>query len=103
MAIGKFLEKRFKNKEVELLVDHDAEWIQYSQASVVNGMVLHAIFVGYDVDCEIITMKCIHNDDYFYISESFIQMFWEPGVKISEVAKTVLNTGKKLFKGNDIF
>ena len=105
MSIGKFLEKNFKNQEVELFVDHDVEWISYAETTKINGMIVHGVFIAFDEETGIITLEAIHDKQTFYISEGFIQMFWKPGFRCTESVK-VFWSGQKLNKsgkGRDIF
>jgi hypothetical protein len=104
MSIGLFLEKNFKNQEVELLVDHDIEWVLYAEAHKINGMVVHCVFVSYDAECNILTLSSLDDHQLFYICEDFVQMFWRPGFKCTESLKA-LWSGQKLYKpgkGRDI-
>jgi hypothetical protein len=95
--VGKFLEKHFKNKEVEISIGEELEWISYSDSETFNRTLIQATFIEYDEECEILVMRNTKNTT-FYIAEDIVQMFWAPGFKILESIKTTINTGKKLIK-----
>jgi len=99
--IGKFLEKRFKNKEVHLYSGMDREWITYADSSMINGTVVTGIFSEYDEECGVLIMKTLNQSGELYISEDSIEMFWAPGFKILENTITIMNTGQRVFNGKN--
>ena len=55
--LGKFFEKQFKNKEVELYVGVEREWITYSDSSAINSNLLCVIFLEYDENGKVVKKK----------------------------------------------
>lgn len=101
--IGKFLEKKFLNKEVEFYTGFDSEWIDYSDTNTINGAIICGVFREYDEECGVITLSSVHDGTLFYVAEDTIEMIWEPGLKIVKTIKTMINTGQKLYnKQRDI-
>jgi hypothetical protein len=96
--IGKFLNKKFLNKEVELYIGNESEWINYSDSSTINISIVCGIVKEYDAECGILTMASVFDGSLFYICEDTIQMVWEPGFKASKTIKSMLNTGSKLYQ-----
>lgn len=95
--IGKFFEKRFKNKEVEFYTGLDREWITYADSSTINGTLISAIYKEYDEDSGVMTFLTVDGKHEIYIAETAIEMFWEPGVSLMEYSKTIMNTGQGAF------
>jgi len=95
--IGLFLEKNFKNKHVELYTGDESDYIHYNDTDTFNRAIICGIFVSYDKDSGVITLVDTVGTKFF-ISESAIQMFWEPGFNILTCTKTTMNTGKQWIK-----
>lgn len=96
--IGKFIVSKFKNKEIEIFTSNENEFVHYSDADALAWTLIKAIVVDYDEESGVITLKSIMNRKIFYIDESKIEMFWEPGFNISECTsntKRALQGGKK--------
>jgi len=104
MGVGLFLQKHFQNKEIEFLSTMDAaEWILKAESNQINHLIIHAIFIAYDQECEVITFAPIYDQNLkFYVAESNIIKFWEPPLNIMRSAKTTV-AGHKLYdKKRDI-
>jgi hypothetical protein len=99
MGLGSFFEKNFKNKEVEILVNHDLEWVQYAEAQSISNMIIRATFISYDNDSGVLVFNT--GTQEFYVSEQYIQMFWTPGFKLLENVRSMRNTGQKLYNKKD--
>jgi len=98
MGLGKFLEKNFKGKQVELMVNRDFEWLQYAEYTVINSLVIFGTFVSYDEESEVITMLSRDKQE-FYLDEKFILSIWQPGFNILRNCKDMINSNNRLLGG----
>lgn len=98
MSLGKFINKKFKNKEIEILIQSDSEWVSYSEADIINKMVLHVIVIDYDKECDVLTLKSLDEETTFYLDATHALMCWESGNNIMNSTKSLINTGTKLYK-----
>ena len=95
--IGKFFEKRFKNKEVEFYTGLDREWINYADSNTINGTLVTAVFEEYDEESGVLIFTTLDGKHEIFVSEDAIEMFWEPGFSMMEHSKTIMNTGQRAF------
>jgi hypothetical protein len=95
--LGKFFEKRFKGKEVELYTGIDREWITYADSTTINGTLMRVIFKEYDEDSGVLIFTTSDGEHEIYVSEDAIEMFWPPGFHLIEHSRTVMNTGQRIF------
>ncbi len=95
--IGKFLEKRFKNKQIEFYTGIDREWINYADSTTINGTLITAIYKEYDEESGVLIFTTLDGDHEIYVSEDAIEIFWRPGFHLMEHSRTVMNTGQRVY------
>jgi len=99
---GKFIAKNLMNKELELFVDIDSEWLSYADGSVQSYTLIVATATAYDEESGVLTMVNSFNQK-FYLCEEFIRSFWESksGFKFDESTTSTLRHGKGLLKSRN--
>lgn len=98
-SIGKFMETHLKGKRIEMYIGDQAEWVNYSDASVMSYAVIVGIFKAYDEKSGVITFV---SDDgkIFYMVESKVGVFWESGsgFNIVDATQPTIKGGKQWLK-----
>ncbi|MFA5023480.1 MAG: hypothetical protein WC523_00785 [Patescibacteria group bacterium] len=92
---GIFIEKHFKNKEIEFHCRDESEYIYYSDSMVLNRNIIKGIVLEYDKESGVLTLD--NKGKIFYVNEESIELFWEPGLNINDIMRPALNTGNKIF------
>jgi hypothetical protein len=95
---GLFLLENFKNIPIEIQVKQDYEWLNYSDSSLMNKVVISAVLIDYDEDSGVITLRSPASNKIFYLPEDHIEMFWEAGFNVLECINTSLNGGNRMKK-----
>lgn len=73
---GKFISANLMNKELEMFISLDNEWLSYADGDVQSYTMIVATPVAYHEESGVLTFQ---NDlgHTFYMGEDFIQAFWE--------------------------
>ena len=100
---GKFIQKHFKNKKIEIYTGDESSWLSYFDHDMMNHSLIIGTVKDFDEDSGIITLLSETNK-IFYMSEDNIVMFWEAekGFNLRDTTSTVIKTGKKPTKNKDI-
>lgn len=98
-GIGKFLIKKFKNKEIEIFTGLEAEYIELEQFSTFNRFILRGTLTDYDEETGVITLKS-PNGHIFFLNEFKVELFWEAGTgfELLEALRSMIRTGKRFDK-----
>jgi len=97
---GLFLFNNFQDEMVECHIGSDLEWINYSDSTMLNKIIISAIVVDYDEETGIITFKSPESKRLFYVPEDQIETFWSPGFNIAECTRTSMGSGNRTKKKN---
>ena len=92
--IGKFFEKKFKNKEVEVFTSNENEYIHYADTDMFSWTIITGIFIEYDEESGVLVFET-NNKKRFYLNEFKIELFWEPGFDYRSVITTSINGPSK--------
>lgn len=94
--VGKFFEKHFKNKEVEIFTSNENEYVHYADTDMFSWTIVKGVFVEYDEDSGILVLEASGSKKRFYLNEWKIELFWEPGFDYREIiGKTITGPTKK--------
>ena len=99
--MGKFLSKRFLNKQVEFYMGDTAEWLQYAENNSMSYAIIVGVLEAYDEEDGVITLK-VHTGHSIYIDEESISSAWEAnkGFNMLKVTKSTIRSGKDFTKQN---
>lgn len=102
--VGKFIaNNNLLGKELELFVGLDSEWLSYADGDAQSYTIIIATPTDYDEESGMLTLQN-QKGQTFFISEGYIDMFWEVDskFKLMENTSSTIKTGKKFRKSKDI-
>lgn len=99
VGIGKFIIKKFKNKDIEIFTGMESEYIELEQFSTFNRFILCATVRDYDEETGILTLES--PDGYiFYLNEFKVELFWDAksDFELLKALRSMIRTGKTFNK-----